>query len=104
VHDSGREERAGKLGRKELARYYSPQEPIQIGDRNVGAWSSSRGVDTDDCRQKFRQPHPVQCGALEDERPKGGKHDRPATPGDTLLGHQDPSKKKVLYQEAMRST
>src|SRR5215207_1492414 len=36
MHDLRCEECAGQLGRKELARYYSPQEPIQIGDCNVG--------------------------------------------------------------------
>jgi hypothetical protein len=44
---------------------------------------SSRGVDADGYRQKFRPPHPVQCEAPKDEKPKGGKNDRPATPGDT---------------------
>src|SRR5215211_8499881 len=36
MHNLWCEERAGQLGRKELARHHSPQEAIQIGDCNVG--------------------------------------------------------------------
>jgi hypothetical protein len=47
-------------------------------------------------RRRFFTHRPVQCEALEDERPIGGKHGRPATPGDIELGHQGPSKKSAV--------
>src|SRR4028118_1768050 len=49
MHDLRSEERSGQFGRKELARYYRPQESVQVGDRDVGAtiWRPDRweGVD-----------------------------------------------------------
>jgi len=47
--------------------------------------------------QKFCSPHHVQCEAPEDEKPKGGKHDRPATSGDTERERSAPHPKGSFW-------